>query len=111
MAFDNGRPERAIIAYAHFHPRTRIRRERHSKRLARGERNGAAFPLPNLRFRNGVIQSEQFVLPELAERDTQQTCGFLRAALPPFWPTTEPAVAVAALERLAKEAPAKESAT
>jgi ATP-dependent DNA helicase DinG len=29
--------------------------------------------------------------------------GFLRAALPPFWPTTDPGVAVAALTRLAQE--------
>jgi ATP-dependent DNA helicase DinG len=35
---------------------------------------------------------------------TERYGGFLRAALPPFWPTTDPAVALGALERLAKEA-------
>ncbi len=35
---------------------------------------------------------------------TERYGGFLRAALPPFWPTTDPAIAVAALSRLAKEA-------
>jgi ATP-dependent DNA helicase DinG len=34
---------------------------------------------------------------------TERYGGFLRAALPPFWPTTDPAIALAALERLAKE--------
>jgi ATP-dependent DNA helicase DinG len=33
---------------------------------------------------------------------TERYGGFLRAALPPFWPTTDPAVAVAALERLSQ---------
>jgi len=33
---------------------------------------------------------------------TERYGGFLRAALPPFWPTTDPAIAVAALSRLAK---------
>jgi ATP-dependent DNA helicase DinG len=31
---------------------------------------------------------------------TERYGAFLRAALPPFWPTTDPAVALGALERL-----------
>jgi ATP-dependent DNA helicase DinG len=34
---------------------------------------------------------------------TERYGGFLRAALPPFWPTTDPSIAVAALKRLAKD--------
>lgn len=34
---------------------------------------------------------------------TERYAGFLRGALPPFWPTTDRATAVAALERLARE--------
>ena len=34
---------------------------------------------------------------------TERYGNFLRAALPPFWPTTDPAIAVAALRRLAEE--------
>lgn len=34
---------------------------------------------------------------------TERYGGFLRAALPPFWPTTDRRIAFAALERLAKE--------
>jgi len=33
--------------------------------------------------------------------------GFLRAALPPFWATTDRKIALAALERLAPKTPAK----
>ena len=32
---------------------------------------------------------------------TERYAGFLRAALPPFWPTTDRKTALAALERLA----------
>ena len=40
---------------------------------------------------------------------TERYGGFLRAALPPFWPTTDPTIAVAALQRLAESStqPAK----
>jgi ATP-dependent DNA helicase DinG len=34
---------------------------------------------------------------------TERYAGFLRGALPPFWPTTDRKTAIAALERLASE--------
>jgi ATP-dependent DNA helicase DinG len=40
---------------------------------------------------------------------TERYGGFLRAALPPFWPTTDPGIALSALERLSK-APDEETA-
>ena len=56
--------------------------------------------------------SDKGVVAVLDSRlSTERYGGFLRAALPPFWPTTDPAVALAALARLAKESPAKETAT
>ena len=48
--------------------------------------------------------SDKGVVAVLDSRlSTERYGGFLRAALPPFWPTTDPSIALAALERLAKE--------
>ena len=54
--------------------------------------------------------SDRGVVAVLDSRlSTERYGGFLRAALPPFWATTDPAVAVASLERLAKEVAAQGS--
>ena len=48
--------------------------------------------------------SDKGVVAVLDSRlSTERYGGFLRAALPPFWPTTDSSIAMAALKRLAKD--------
>ena len=76
------------------------RRERLHERLGNPRRDP---PRPGSRPADPFDIGQGVVAVLDSRLSTERYGAFLRAALPPFWPTTDPAVALAALERLSKE--------